>query len=153
MPSTCWPSVRGKSQSLDPLTFEAAIQSRGFQQFPLHCPPAGKSSNSEITLPPADSSQQQSVASGVPYVGQPQAYKSPQTVASTLDAEEESERLLGPLPEGWERSFAPNGDPYFIDHIKKETTWLVLAMNGGTFILPFKGLTHDCQEQHKRRTF
>jgi len=112
--------MRGKSQSLDPLTFEAATSSRDFQQFASHCPP-GMSNNSGITLPPDDPShQQQIVAPGVPYIDQHQA----QTV-NLLDSEEERERLLGPLPEGWERSLAPNGDPYFIDHIKKETTWLV----------------------------
>ncbi|KAH7729208.1 WW domain containing protein [Aphelenchoides avenae] len=30
---------------------------------------------------------------------------------------------LGPLPEGWAMSIDGNGDPYFIDHVNKTTTW------------------------------
>lgn len=30
---------------------------------------------------------------------------------------------LGPMPEGWAMSIDQNGDPYFIDHINKTTTW------------------------------
>nr|CAB3263597.1 membrane-associated guanylate kinase, WW and PDZ domain-containing protein 2 [Phallusia mammillata] len=35
-----------------------------------------------------------------------------------------SEKLLGPLPEGWEMAQTESGDFYFIDHIGKKTSWL-----------------------------
>ncbi|RWS31308.1 Yorkie-like protein [Leptotrombidium deliense] len=30
---------------------------------------------------------------------------------------------IGPLPEGWEQRFTPDGEPYFINHIDRTTTW------------------------------
>lgn len=30
----------------------------------------------------------------------------------------------GPLPQGWDMQVAPNGRTFFIDHIRKTTTWI-----------------------------
>ncbi|ESN94872.1 hypothetical protein HELRODRAFT_87479 [Helobdella robusta] len=31
---------------------------------------------------------------------------------------------LGPLPQGWDQGFTPEGEVYFIDHINKRTSWV-----------------------------
>lgn len=103
-----WSTTRGKSQSLDPLAFESAAAvaagTGGFQQSSNNAT-AHFSSNpsTAIASPPTATTNHQS----------------PQSATSIL-LEEDG---LGPLPEGWEKAYTPNGDPYFIDHIHKETTW------------------------------
>uniref|UniRef100_A0A915ESC2 WW domain-containing protein n=1 Tax=Ditylenchus dipsaci TaxID=166011 RepID=A0A915ESC2_9BILA len=32
---------------------------------------------------------------------------------------------LGPLPDGWAKSYDANGDPYYIDHIEEVTTCMI----------------------------
>uniref|UniRef100_H2ZDG2 Uncharacterized protein n=1 Tax=Ciona savignyi TaxID=51511 RepID=H2ZDG2_CIOSA len=36
----------------------------------------------------------------------------------------ETDKILGPLPDGWEMGQTENGDCYFIDHIGKKTSWV-----------------------------
>ncbi|XP_078487126.1 membrane-associated guanylate kinase, WW and PDZ domain-containing protein 3 isoform X2 [Ciona intestinalis] len=38
--------------------------------------------------------------------------------------QQNSDKILGPLPEGWEMGQTENGDCYFIDHIGKKTSWV-----------------------------
>ncbi|XP_076824351.1 membrane-associated guanylate kinase, WW and PDZ domain-containing protein 3-like isoform X2 [Clavelina lepadiformis] len=43
-----------------------------------------------------------------------------------------SEKVLGPLPEGWEMAQTESGDFYFIDHIGKKTSWLDPRLDGSS---------------------
>lgn len=36
---------------------------------------------------------------------------------------DETGKVLGPLPEGWERRLDPNGRPYFVNHQSRVTQW------------------------------
>uniref|UniRef100_A0A914LWR0 WW domain-containing protein n=1 Tax=Meloidogyne incognita TaxID=6306 RepID=A0A914LWR0_MELIC len=122
-----WSTTRGKSQSLDPLAFESAAAvaagTGGFHQSSnnstahfssnpstaIASPPTNDNNN------PSSTSQQQIIENS--FIGR--SHQSPQS-ATTILLDDDG---LGPLPEGWEKAYTPNGDPYFIDHIHKETTW------------------------------
>ena len=36
---------------------------------------------------------------------------------------DENGKVLGPLPEGWEKRMDPNGRPYFVNHLSRVTQW------------------------------
>uniref|UniRef100_A0A915EUZ4 WW domain-containing protein n=1 Tax=Ditylenchus dipsaci TaxID=166011 RepID=A0A915EUZ4_9BILA len=91
-----WADPRAKSQSLDPMTLTAAASSS----------PQSQLQTSTIN----SSGGLQHTSSGA------SAVSSPASVADDIDR-------LGPLPDGWAKSYDANGDPYYIDHNSKMTTW------------------------------
>ncbi|TPX54318.1 hypothetical protein PhCBS80983_g05973 [Powellomyces hirtus] len=63
-----------------------------------------------------------SATSPAPQVPAPAAATPPTTpAASTTPA---AAAAVGPLPNGWEQRFTPEGRPYFVDHNTRTTTWL-----------------------------
>jgi hypothetical protein len=153
--------MRAKSQSMEPLGFMAATSSRptfppiGSQYPQAHqqgCAAPPNFSTHSIGSPPADPSPQQqqmmspSAAAAIPFLNQHQQHQSsPQSVEAMIlvrskgvnlhliPSFKEDDDPLGPLPDGWQKGVAPNGDPYFIDHKNKETTWSVIIITLSVF--------------------
>ncbi|KAF7640484.1 hypothetical protein Mgra_00000307 [Meloidogyne graminicola] len=117
-----WSTTRGKSQSLDPLVFEsAAAIAAGFHQNNIASPPSS-------SLEHNSSTSQQQILEHNNFNSIGHSHQSPPQSTTIFLPEgindlRREEDGLGPLPEGWEKAYTPNGDPYFIDHIHKETTW------------------------------
>jgi len=69
---------------------------------------------------------------------QPPAPQAPTTVTTSTST---TVAASGPLPNGWEERYTPEGRPYYVDHNTRTTTWVdprrqtilrVMGPNGGT---------------------